>query len=459
MAALWAHWRGPEVCQSSQASSSFSIPGDAGGVSSALDLSAASFLASGTGFQGPNPPQGRPNVSCCYSVVCFDVRCSDDVARPVYFERCQLIVKRDSRCRRLISSSRVVLCSRFDLKNNVGGSRISRAGAIPLAFSSSCWCLIFRIFGRIWSSINSLFSALIAITAVEYGSRIMPSASTPRRQNWPTGPPRTFICSILLPLGLLFASHRSNRQPVLNLLAPPFPLWRAASREIGGGARPLKPCIAHRCSCALAPIVFWLAIRVPVKQARTMEGGVRHQSTQVPRPRANRVMYCCRSSFIAMSSRAFCMRLWQSFSVGYRYFHRVFVFSLLNLLIIFPRPWARWTLYAFMIYSYLPSYSGAYTFIFLLLLLDLFHHLVLRFAVRFSFSFSFDYSLCKKWLSFIFITLCFVLFFCVLSPLVSSALHPVSVVSPLKMAALSRDLVRHPDPHAVSCPEWSSLRL
>lgn len=87
-------------------------------------------------------------------------------------------------------------------------------------------------------------------------------------------------------------------------------------------------------------------------------------------------------------------------------------------------------------------------FIFLLLLLDLFDHLVLRFAVRFSFSLSFDYSLCKKWLSFIFSTLCFVLFFCVLSPLVSSALHPVSVVSPLKI-----------DPHAVSCPEWSSLRI
>lgn len=98
-------------------------------------------------------------------------------------------------------------------------------------------------------------------------------------------------------------------------------------------------------------------------------------------------------------------------------------------------------------------------FIFLLLLLDLFDRLVLRFAVRFSFSLSFDYSLCKKWLSFIFSTLCFVLFFCVLPPLVSSALHPVSVASPLKMAALSRDLVRHPDPHAVSRPEWSSLRL
>lgn len=100
-------------------------------------------------------------------------------------------------------------------------------------------------------------------------------------------------------------------------------------------------------------------------------------------------------------------------------------------------------------------------FIFLLLLLDLFDHLVLRFAVRFSFSLSFDYSLCKKWLSFILSTLCFVLFcfVCVLSPLVSSALHPVSVVSPLKMAALSRDLVRHPDPRAVSCPEWASLGL
>ena len=31
MAAERARWRGPEVCQSSQASSSFSIPGDAGG--------------------------------------------------------------------------------------------------------------------------------------------------------------------------------------------------------------------------------------------------------------------------------------------------------------------------------------------------------------------------------------------------------------------------------------------
>lgn len=60
MAAERARWRGPEVCQSSQASSSFSIPGDAGGVSLALDLSAASFLASGAAFQGPNP-----SVSCC----------------------------------------------------------------------------------------------------------------------------------------------------------------------------------------------------------------------------------------------------------------------------------------------------------------------------------------------------------------------------------------------------------
>ena len=108
-------------------------------------------------------------------------------------------------------------------------------------------------------------------------------------------------------------------------------------------------------ACALAPIAFWLAIRVPVKPARTMEGGVRRQSTQVPRPRANRVMYSCRSSFIAMPSRAFCTRLWQSFSVGYRYFHRVFADY-------FPRPWARWTLYGFMIYSYLPSHSDAYAF-------------------------------------------------------------------------------------------------
>lgn len=56
-------------------------------------------------------------------------------------------------------------------------------------------------------------------------------------------------------------------------------------------------------------------------------------------------------------------------------------------------------------------------FIFLLLLLDLFDHLVLRFAVRFSFSLSFDYSLCKKWLSFIFSTLCFVLFFLCFVPI------------------------------------------
>ena len=57
-------------------------------------------------------------------------------------------------------------------------------------------------------------------------------------------------------------------------------------------------------------------------------------------------------------------------------------------------------------------------FIFLLLLLDLFDHLVLRFAVRFSLSLSFDYSLCKKCLSFIFSTLCFVLFcFFVFCPL------------------------------------------
>lgn len=35
---------------------------------------------------------------------------------------------------------------------------------------------------------------------------------------------------------------------VLNHLAPPFPLWRDASCEIGGGARPLIPCIAHHCS-------------------------------------------------------------------------------------------------------------------------------------------------------------------------------------------------------------------
>lgn len=53
MAAERARWRGPEVCQSSQAPSSFSIPGDARGVSLALDLSAASFLASGAGFQVP----------------------------------------------------------------------------------------------------------------------------------------------------------------------------------------------------------------------------------------------------------------------------------------------------------------------------------------------------------------------------------------------------------------------
>lgn len=193
-----ARWSDPEVCQSSQALSSFSIPGDAGGVSSALDLSATSFLASGAGFQGPNPPQGRPS---CYSIVCFDVRCSDNVAHSV-------------------------------------------------CLSSWYW---------IWSSINYLFSALIAIEADQYGLRmIMLSATTQRRQNWPTGRPWTFSGSILMLLRLLFASHRRNRKPVMNLLAPSFPLWRAASRGIGAVHGPLFRVLPIVVACALArPWARW----------------------------------------------------------------------------------------------------------------------------------------------------------------------------------------------------------